>query len=287
MTGKNIISPVVEAIDSVNGKEISRTKVVWKTQNNKILRQNLQSSFQGKSLTNDVSFDSYDNFDNPVQVTYRDGKTKTLQWDSKKPFLIKEIVGVNMTDSFVWNPIAGVTKHILPAGTSINYDYNNFRLSKIKYGDKIAEEYTYHYVPHNVQASYNKYLYFDTPVSQMSDTSASDSVEIMVTSNYYTGINVAFFRDGTLVKQVTKGAIIKMPVGKYFVISQVVNNSYTEFPSHFYVRSQRDNCAVQCVEEVFVDNGEEVVFETGTEYWIIFDTVAAWWWGYWNCNSCF
>ena len=93
MKNRNIISPVIQEtiIDEVTNAEISKVKVNYKKESEKIYRGDIESSVQGEPLLEELSFDLYDDNDNVQQTTYRELITNHYVWGYDGRYLVAKI----------------------------------------------------------------------------------------------------------------------------------------------------------------------------------------------------
>ena len=93
MTGKNIISPVIEEITSVkSGVEIERVKTNYQLVNNFYVPSSTQISFTGpNNLITAYSFDHYDTMGNILQTTDIGGVRTTYIWGYNYKYPIARI----------------------------------------------------------------------------------------------------------------------------------------------------------------------------------------------------
>jgi hypothetical protein len=103
MINKNVISPVVEQVDSNQtlNMELARVKKYYDSLSAYIFRpDSIQRSFSGGTLTTEVKFDLYDTKGNLKQMTAKNGIVTSYMWGYDQLYPIAQIVGIGYNDAY-------------------------------------------------------------------------------------------------------------------------------------------------------------------------------------------
>lgn len=122
MVNSNIITPVIEQIKTNISRniEIARTKTNYTLLPNSLLPkpENIQQSFGGDLLTEQVIFDSYDEKGNLLQYTTKNGLIQSFIWGYSKSLPVAKLAGVpynsiqdlftngTLSESIINNPVS-------------------------------------------------------------------------------------------------------------------------------------------------------------------------------------
>lgn len=204
MISKNMISQVVEETvqNSTINKEISKQKTNYISVNSgSIVPGNIQNSYGGNPLETQVSFDSYDDYGNILQVTENNALVKSYLWGYGQRYLVAEILGkpyatvasninvatlqglINdgqirtamsdlrtalpgaMITSFTHKVLIGASSKTIPNGMMSFYEYDSFgRLKIIKdQSQNIVKKYDY-LMRNPIKAFTNDLYYVNIPI---------------------------------------------------------------------------------------------------------------------------
>lgn len=134
MLGKNIISPVIEETTT----NIAKSKELYKIRNNYanfsagpgfIAASSVQKSYNGGALENEFTFDQYDQWANPIQLTAKDQIVRSFVWAYDGQYPVSEVTGMSYSSvNAIVNP-GGATPDI-----SASYDENdiNSRITNLR-----------------------------------------------------------------------------------------------------------------------------------------------------------
>jgi len=222
MMNRNIISPVIQETtkDNATNVEISKVRLNYRKENDRFLRDYIESSVQGKPLTEELRFNFYDDYENVLQTTGRDLTVKSYLWGYKGRYLVAEIENASyataksligttgmgnintssdenvikteleklysmsyaMVNAYTWQPLAGIKRHISPQKTYTTYDYDaNNRLKNIfDHNGNVLQAFNY-----NTQKSsaYSNVLFY-TSIPRMESFNKTCSANQMGIYNY-------------------------------------------------------------------------------------------------------
>ena len=203
MKDRNIISPVIQETtkDNATNMEISKVRLNYRKENGRFLRDYIESSVQGKPLTEELRFNLYDEYENILQTIGRDLTVKSYLWGYNGKYLVAEIENASyataksligttgmgyintssdenviktqleklyqmsyaMVNVYTWQPLAGIKRHISPQKTYTIYDYDaNNRLKNI-FDNKGNVIQTFNYNTQKSSANSNNLFYASIP----------------------------------------------------------------------------------------------------------------------------
>lgn len=171
MRVNNRINSVIEEITNRGTKEISRKKINYGFVNTPalVVPISVQKSMDGNSLSNELTYDKYDNNANLLQVTEKNTLVKSYIWGYNYKYPVAEVVGSNysvatsgvnvatlnsltneaqirtvlngirtalstsMVSTYTYKPLIGVISETAPNGYAKTYEYDPFgRLYLVK-----------------------------------------------------------------------------------------------------------------------------------------------------------
>ncbi|WP_333888854.1 hypothetical protein [Sphingobacterium siyangense] len=185
MVYKNIIAPVIETVDSIQGiKEIKKLKTEFGVFNDMILPKYVKTSY-GASETTELAFNLYDAKGNLLQLTRGNGANTFYLWSYKYQYLVAEIRNATLAQietalykygvtlfghsaslapgfdgnllrqdlpyafitTYTYEPSIGITSITDSKGIKTSYFYDQFnRLKYIEdHNGTLIKEYDYHY----------------------------------------------------------------------------------------------------------------------------------------------
>lgn len=129
MTGKNIISPIIEEINYSNGLEVKRIRKDYADdiRTSGIIRPiSIKSSFTGPTgLHTDVSFDKYNSYGNLLQETLSNGLVKSYLWSYAHQYPVAEIINADYNTVNNTLTLLGCNAQTLSSDSSPNINVFN------------------------------------------------------------------------------------------------------------------------------------------------------------------
>ena len=182
MITKNMLDFPIETIKKLNGNSIAYTKTSYKKWMNDLFAPEEVKSYKKNGIIETrLSYNSYDSYGNPLEVSKADGPHIFYLWgyhgqypiakiENTTKTALENVLGdlkeVNESDlqsinnlrsssafkeamitTFTYKPLVGMTVMTDPRGRTTTYEYDDFgRLEIVKdHEGKLLEEYQYHY----------------------------------------------------------------------------------------------------------------------------------------------